>query len=77
MTKRRNIEQQECEKLMDYLMDGEETLQQASSELKISKQYLAQIATYLQAQGLVDSRKATVGGRREIRWFMRRTRRSA
>lgn len=77
MTKPRKIEQQECNQLMDYLMDGEETLQQASFDLKISTQYLARVANYLQAQGLVDSRTATVGGRREIRWFMQRTRRAA
>ncbi|WP_420465600.1 hypothetical protein [Panacagrimonas sp.] len=62
--------------LMDYLMDGEATLQEACFDLKVSTPYLHRIAGYLQAQGLVDSRVCHTGSRIEIRWFMQRTRRA-
>lgn len=77
MTAPKRISHADCETLMDYLMDGEATIEEARIELPWCSGYIRRLATYCQALGLVDSRVCQVGARREVRWFMVRTRKVA
>lgn len=60
--------------LMDYLMDGEASMADASVELSKSPNVLFRVATRLKERGLIDSRLCRSHyGRPELRWFMART----
>lgn len=64
--------------LMDFLMDGECTMADASHELHKSPNVLFRVATRLKGRGLLESRLCeSAYGRPELRWFLARTRKAA
>lgn len=64
--------------LMDFLMDGESSIADASITLRKSPTILMRVAGRLQMRGLVSSRMAmSLYGRPELRWFMAKTRKAA
>lgn len=64
--------------LMDYLMDGEASMADASFALRKSPNVLFRVASRLRDRGLLESRLCkSAYGRPEIRWFLARTRKAA
>lgn len=64
--------------LMDFLMDGESSMADASHELRRSANVLFRVAARLKVRGLLESRLCeSAYGRPELRWFHVRTRKAA
>lgn len=64
--------------LMDFLMDGECSIADASFELHKSPTVLFRVAARLKERGLLDNRLCrSAYGRPELRWFLARTQKAA